>query len=221
MLLFPSMAQEEKIGNRWVKEKETPRHILNQKADKKLDYVADLYCKVINERMIGRKSELLKKNLYFEGFRYISYLNLSYTYENRLWAFSYNLNYKTSIDAPDSQKGLGKCSFAVKNSGKMRIEDARWYDDGSSCSREAADHFLKMLNNRLIVDRIVSLDMTNVRLTFNPDTMQWSVSCRTLIGSTTWILIPPVMSLIKPRLEECARMLEFMELTADAVINKK
>lgn len=220
MLLFPSLAQEEKIGNRWVKEKEAPSHILNRRADKKLDYVADLYSNIINDRMTGRKSELFQKKLLFEGFRYISHLNLSYTYENRLWAFSYNLNYKTTFDAPDSQKRLGKCSFMVKNSGKTGIEDARWYDDGSRCSRKETDRFLEMLNNRLIIDRIVGLDMTNVRLIFNPDTMQWSVGCRTLIGSTTWILIPPVMSLIKPRPEECARLLEFMELTADAVINE-
>jgi len=219
MLLFPSMAQEERIGNRWVKEKETPRHVLNRKADKKLDFVADLFSNLLGDRLTDRKSDLLRKRLYFRGFHYISYLNLSYPYENRLWAFSYNLDYRTSIDAPDSQKELGFCSFAVKNSGKKGIENAVWYDNGSLCSLEESNYFLKMLNNKLITDRIVSLDMTKIQITYHPGARQWRFSCRTLIGSTTWILIPPVMSLIKPKVEECARLLEFFELTADAVIN--
>lgn len=217
MLLYPSLRQEEKIGNRWVKEKETPRHILNRKADKKLDYVMDLYCNVIGERLTRKKSEILKKSLYFEGFHAITYLNLRYLYENRLWAFSYNLNYKTSFGHSDSQAGLKPCHFKVKTTGRMGIDDARWYDSGSQCSKEETNHYLKMLNNSLIIDRIVKLDMTNIQLSYNPATREWVVSCRTLIGSTTWILIPPVMSLIKPKPEECARMLEFLELVADAV----
>ena len=78
---------------------------------------------------------------------------------------------------------------------------------------------MEMLNNKLIIDRIVALDMTNVQLTYDPGTTEWSVSFRTLIGSTTWILIPPVTSLIKPKPEECAKVLEFLELVADAVTN--
>lgn len=219
VILFPSMAKEEKIGNRWVKEKEIPHHILNQKADKKLDYVVELYSNVIDEKVISRKSELFKKSLQFKGFHHITYLNLSYSYENRLWAFSYNLNYKTTIDAPDDQIGLKHCNFKVKNFGRKGIENAGWYDNGSGCSRQETGRFLKMLNNRLIIDRIVGLDMTNIEVAYNPDILQWSISCKTLIGSTTWILIPPVMSLITPRPEECAKMLEFLELVADAVTN--
>jgi hypothetical protein len=98
------------------------------------------------------------------------------------------------------------------------IEDARWYDKGSKCGDQKIDYYLKMLNNKLIIDRIVSLDMTNIQLTYNP-------VCRS-VGklqnadrSTTWVLIPPVMSLIKPKPEECAKVLEFLELVADAVTN--
>lgn len=219
MILYPSIKREEKIGGRWVKEKEVPRHILNRRADKKLDYVLGLYCNVIGDRLTAKRSELLKKKLYLEGFHYISYLNMSYSYENRLWAFAYNLDYKTTFDASDKQAGSGQCNFIVKAAGRMGIEDARWHDNGSKCSDQEIEHYLKMLNNKLIIDRIVSLDMTNIQLTYNPGTSEWSVSFRTLIGSTTWVLIPPVMSLIKPRPEECAKVLEFLELVADAVTN--
>lgn len=219
MLLYPSIEQNERIGKRWVKEKTIPNHILNKKADRKLNYVADIYSAVINERMSGRKTDLLKKRLFFEGFHYIDYLDLSYVYENRLWAFSYNLICKTSIDTSDMPSESKPCRFKVKNKGKMGIDDAQWYDCGSQCSKEKIDYYLKVLNNKLIIDRIVSLDMTNVEVTYNPDSFNWTISCRTLIGSTTWILIPPVMSLIKPNPDESAKMLEFFELVADAVVN--
>ena len=98
MGLFPGKNEVESIGNMWVKEKEVPRHILNRRADKKLDCVADLYKLVMDDKLISIRSQLLDKTLYCEGFFYIEYLNLKYTYENRLWAFSYNLEYKTSLN---------------------------------------------------------------------------------------------------------------------------
>jgi hypothetical protein len=218
MGLFPGKNEVESIGNMWVKEKEVPRHILNRRADKKLDCVADLYKLVMDDKLISIRSQLLDKTLYCEGFFYIEYLNLKYTYENRLWAFSYNLEYKTSLE-PRSDKGAEDfCRFIVKNKGKMGIMDAQWIDSGSQCNDEKCDYYLERLNNKLIIDRIVDLDMTNVEAVFNPAAHCWTISCRTLVGSTTWILIPPVMHLIKPKPVECAKMIEFFELVADALV---
>ena len=220
MLLYPNLEQGEQIGRRWVKEKTVPNHLINKKADRKLDHVADIYCTIINDRLTGRKSNLLNKKLFFEGFHYINHLDLSYVYENRLWAFSYNLNCKTAIEVPEDYKSK-PCRFIVKNKGKMSIDDAAWHDNGSQCSQQEIKHYLEMLNNRLIIDRIVSLDMTNVEVIYDPLSLNWKINCRTLIGSATWVLIPPVMSLITPTLQESAKMLEFLDLVADAVINKK
>jgi hypothetical protein len=217
MILFPSINKDERIGNRWVKEKEVPRHILNRKADKKLDYVASLFEMAMDEKFSGMKSGLLDKTLYCEGFYYIKELNLKYSYENRFWAFSYNLDYKTTIEHPQA---IEKLKFIVENKGKMAISDARWIDSGSNCSKEETEHYLNRLNNRLIIDRIVDLDMTRVEVSYNPNSQRWTIGCRTLIGSTTWVLIPPVMHLIKPRPVECVKALEFLELVADAIIQK-
>ena len=220
MGLLPSLKNEERIGNRWVKEEEVPKHILNRKADKKLDYVADLYSMAIDDKLTDAKARLLNRTLYCEGFRFIKYLNLNYTYENRLWAFSYNLNYKTTIELSDNFVEIKPCKFIVKNKGKMAVMDAQWLDGGSECSEEERNYYLNRLNSKLIIDRIVDLDMTNVEVAYNPVMKHWTISCRTLIGSTTWLLIPPVMHLIKPKPVECVRMLEFLELVANAVIKK-
>lgn len=218
MGLFPSIKESERIGNRWVKEKEVPRHLLNRKADKKLDYVTDLYKMAMGDKLISVQSKLLDKTLYCTGFFHIEYLKLKYSYENRFWAFSYNLEHKTSIEPQYNRDGEDYCRFVIKNKGKMGITDAQWIDSGSRCSEKECENYLKRLNNRLIIDRIVALDMTNVEVVFDPAMHRWTISCRTLIGSTTWILIPPVMHLIKPKPVECVRMIEFLELVADALI---
>lgn len=218
MGLLPRAKDEERVGNRWVKEKEVSSHLLNRKADRKLGFVAKLYSMAIGDKMVMTRSSIINRNLYVEGFHFIKYLNLNYTYENRFWAISYNLNHKTTIDFQEVNQNKEYCRFVIKNIGKMGITDALWVDSGSQCSEEEKDIYLNELNNRLIIDRVVDLDMTNVEVLYTPNMNCWTISCRTLIGSTTWILIPPVMNLIKPNPIECAKMIEFFELAANAVI---
>ncbi len=42
-----------------------------------------------------------------------------------------------------------------------------------------------------------------------------------MIGSATWILIPPVLTMITPKPQECYKFLELYELLGDAVVNNK
>lgn len=215
---FPlSIKGDERIGNRWVKEKEVPKHILNRKADKRLGYVAELFEMAMGDKLTATKTDILKRILQCHGFRYLEFLKLSYSYENRLWAFSYNLDLSTAFDVSGNQSGPEDCRFIAKNKGKLSITDAEWIDGGSKCSEEEIDFYLKELNNRLIIDRIVALDMVKVVVTYNARAQKWSLSCRTLIGSTTWVMIPPIMQLIKPKPVECVKALEFFELVGSAV----
>ena len=47
----------------------------------------------------------------------------------------------------------------------------------------------------------------------------WRISCESIIGSATWLLIPPVLSMIAPKKEECIMLLELFEMLGDAVAN--
>lgn len=194
------------------------RAAIVRKADLKLDYVADLFSMAMDDRLIERKSQPLNKTLFCQGFHSLTHLNLAYLYQNRFWAISYNLNYRTSIDGREQKKETVPCRFVVKNKGKWGITDAVWVDGGSQCGPDTRGQYLSALNHQLIIDRIVSLDMTRVEVSYNPTTEQWTIQCSTLIGSTTWVLIPPLMQLIKPKPAECIKMIEFMELVADAVL---
>jgi len=200
--------------------KEVPQHILNRKADKKLDYITDLYTMAFDDRYISVDSKLLKRTIYFKKNYHLDYLDLKYNYENRLWSFSYNLDYETTIKSDSKPDIPIFYKFVVKNKGKMGAVKAQWIDSGSKCSEEKIKMFLDRLNHPLITDRIISMDMVNVVAVYDISMNRWVIRCRTLIGSTTWILIPPVMHLIKPKPVECVKVIEFFELVADALLDE-
>lgn len=209
-----------RIGNNY-RGKEISKHRVNRKADIKLDYVFDIFHDVAVEKVESVKKDFLSKTLTFSGFCYLNYLNLSYEYENRLWAFNYNLRYKTSVRDENSIFGKEKCVFAVTNIGKTSITDAEWRVVSTTEEhRLDAEGFLLSLNNRMIIDRIVALDLTKTILEYSPRQKTWEISCTSLIGSTTWILIPPVTQLIKPSLKECAQLYEFLEMVLHVVNSK-
>ena len=70
-----------------------------------------------------------------------------------------------------------------------------------------------------IIDRLNTLDIMEMEIRHEDNSGYFQVSCESLIGSATWMLIPPVLSMITPKREECIKFLELFELLADAVAN--
>ena len=81
--------------------------------------------------------------------------------------------------------------------------------------------YQERLTNPLITKRLDALDIFEMELRHNDGQDYWRISCESLIGSATWILIPPVTSMITPKKEECMRFLELFELIGDALVNNK
>jgi len=213
---------DERIGNRKARsqEKNVPSHILNKRADKKLSIATEQFETVMGKRFLETKQEMLKRTLYTEGFKYMNDLELQYrNYENRLFSFSYNMDYRTTVDDP---KGIEKDSFCftVKTTGKLSISGAYWVDNGSRADDEEIEFYLRKLNHPLIIDRIVATDMGKVEVRHMPSSDSWTISCRTLIGASTWIIFPPVLNYVKITPEECIKMLEFFELVGKAITAK-
>jgi|GEM_PF-1060903 len=216
-----SLKKEVRLGNGSIKNKEISQHRINKKADVKLGVVADIFEKVLGDRFVKTRKTLLHREIECRGFRYVKSIKLDYeSYENRMWAFSYNLNISVSLDASEyTEKETERCAFKGKAKGKMDIKDAEWLDNGSECSSEQINRYLSRLNNKFIVDRMVKLDMNKMKLDYDPVSNYWSAGFTSLIGSSTWIMIPPVMQLIRPKPEECAMAVEFFELLFSAVVN--
>lgn len=219
MNILPKADHQERIGERYVKNKEVPMHMLNKRAEKKLDYVVKAFVDVMGERHIETTHKNLSYHLICAGFKHLNNLTLDYIgYENRLWAFAYNLKLKSTLDvSKNKDPETDDCKFIVQSKGKIRVSEPKWVDSGSRCSEEKVDAYLKRLSHKLIMDRISALDMMKLQVSYNSKSQQWTVKYQSIIGSTNWILIPPVLQLIKYTPEEMVRTLEFFELVFDAV----
>ncbi|MBR0597901.1 hypothetical protein [Sinanaerobacter chloroacetimidivorans] len=203
------------------RERENPQHIINKKANLKLNYVASIFRCALGGHILEIKDRFLSKNLILEKLRYVKELNLTYKIENRFFAMSYDLIYEATYQAEDKLLETHSCAFAVKLKGAVSVSGAQFMDQGSECTPEDIEGYLNRLNNALILNRIKALDLTDISVSYKASTSTWTVKCRSLIGSTTWNFIPPVLHLITPRKEECIQLIEFYELVLDAVTHKQ
>ena len=83
------------------------------------------------------------------------------------------------------------------------------------------DQYLKRLNNPLIMKRLSDLDIVDFEIKHKEGTDTFTISCESMIGSATWIFIPPVTNLITPTPAECIKFYELFELLGDALVNNK
>lgn len=197
-------------------EREESMHILNRKANAKLDYVVQMFDRALSGKFLKVKNEFLDKIILFQGLRYLDKLRLRYHVENRLFAMSYDLVYEASIGAEEEEGFV----FAAELKGIASIAGAEFKDKGKMQDNPEAEAFLRRLNNKLIVDRIKDLHLTDIKVTYTVSSATWKIVCRCLIGSSTWNFIPPVFQLITPKKEECIKTIEFFELVMDALVNK-
>lgn len=197
------------------KEKEVSQNIINKKANAKLDYVVNKYELAVGSYVSNTGSKFLARSIDFADLRFLEKMNLKYKVEHRLWAISYDLIYSTAFE---DKLGAGpnvNCTFDVELKGKIRIKDAKFKTESTD---ERVLDILKHLNKPLIIERISSMDLTNFKISYRFDTRLWQVSFRSLIGSTTWTLIPPMTYLVKPKEEECIKIIELFELIGDALV---
>lgn len=203
--------------------KEISRHVINRKANAKLNYVVKVYEAALGSKYAGVADGFLNKKLFLQDLRFLNELCVKYKIENRFFAMSFDLNYESKVELETDIEDVmeeNNCAFAVKLKGVASISGAEFVDRGSECEGQAIVEYLSQLNHKLIIDRIIALDLTDIKVTYRADIATWSVSCRSLIGSTTWNLIPPVLQLITPKREECVKLIEFFELVFNAVIRR-
>lgn len=219
MGILAPLGAEERLDTGIRRKKEVSMHILNKKADKKLDYVTLGFETAMGDRHSQTRQDSLSRQLSCSGFKHLTNLKLDYlSYENRLWSFAYNLNLRATLDVSgEDWPGEGEIRFAVESKGRLKVTAPRWVVRQGRGYGDFVDRCLEHLNNPLILKRVELLDMSKVNFVFNPNARSWTLEYRSIIGSTNWILIPPVLQLIKYRPEEVVRTLEFFELAFEAV----
>jgi hypothetical protein len=195
--------------------REVNSNIITKKADAKLNHLTDIMTVALGAHCGEPLRHFLDKTLPLEGLRYLDSLHMRYRMENRLFAIIYDLLLETSIPARMGLRPENFVMLEAKLKGKMFVSDAVF--TGASFSdrdEERVGNILGLLNNDLIRERIVALDLNDISVSFDPVAAAWTIRCRSMIGSTTWNLIPPITQFIKPKEEECIRLIEFFELVA-------
>lgn len=201
------------------------RHsFVTRKAETKISALANFFREAADHRWVKTEAATLKRTLHFSGFQYLKSLQLIYNWENRFTAVNYNLQMVSVIPTEPSRfEETHDCLFTLKCT-QHGLKGERKYS--WECKRWGADDaqlaaYQERLCNPLITQRLDALDIFEMELRHNDDQDYWRISCESMIGSATWILIPPVTSMITPKKDECIKFMELFELIGDAIVNNR
>lgn len=201
------------------------RHsFVTRKAETKLSALANFFREAAEEHWEKTEAAVLQRKLFFSGFRYLEYLQLIYNWENRFTSVNYNLQVVSSIPTTPSRfEETHDCLLTLKctQRGLKGERTYTWEAKQWGADDTILQEYQERLTNPLITKRLDALDIFEMELRHNEGQDYWRISCESLIGSATWILIPPVTSMITPKKEECVKFLELFELVADAIANNR
>jgi len=192
---------------------------VTRKVEKKLTYLADVFKSNAGAYFSEVEKGVLTRTLKFKGFGYLDNLKLVYNWENRFFSVNYNLQLLSEIAVNEKFEEIGDCHFeAVFRMKGSKWECKEWTNKDNNAMK---DQYLKRLNNPLIMKRLSDLDIVDFEIKHKEGAGTFTISCESMIGSATWIFIPPVTNLITPTPAECIKFYELFELLGDALVNNK
>lgn len=215
-----------------LKRKSNPRNakdarnsFVTRRAETKLNSLADMFKVASGGHWKRTDSSTLQRILHWKDFHYLDTMRLIYNWENRFMSVNYNLQIGATFQAKENQQNQEntqdyrlqlQCSQkGLTGSRKYSWQKIHW--DGDEEKKESC---LSRLSHPYILERLDALDIMEMELVHQSEESTWYLSCESLIGSASWILIPPVFSLVKPTLKECTKFLELFDLIGDALINE-
>lgn len=197
---------------------------VTRRAEIKLGALAELFRSAAGEHWTRTVAGVLRRELFFTGLPYLDTLGLIYNWENRFLSVNYNLQMVSRVSADSARfREVGTCRFTLRcaQSGLKGPRRYTWQCQQWGDSEEAKRAYLERLSTPLLTDRLNALDIMEMELRHDGGSGCWQISCESLIGSSTWLLIPPVLSMITPKREECVKFMELFQLAADAVVNNR
>ena len=195
-----------------LRRKAARNSFVTKRAEAKLDQLASIYKDAAGERFDGIEVNTLQRMLRFHGFHYLDSLRLDYNWENRFVSVNYNLEMVGHMTTSDRSPAPGECLFRmIPDKSNMQWVCSTW----SAADTGPREMILRNLEHHLIRERIRMLDIVGIEIFWSEENGV-RISCETMIGITTWILIPPVTSFVAPTPEEAVRFYELFELLGDA-----
>lgn len=170
---------------------------IDRRADKRLAGIAQAFCEVLGGTVIA--DEWLSKTVRLEGRPLLREITVHYDVENRLAAVSYDMVFSTEFET-----GLDETM-------RFSFRKNRFVGGVASDSRECRTA-LSRLNSEEILDRMRELNLADAAIFHDAKTRRCTIQLKGLLGSSTWMLIPPLMETIRLNVEETRRISELMEL---------
>lgn len=195
---------------------------VTRKAEIKIGALAEMFQAAAGTHWLQTERGTLHRKLIFSGFQYLDSLKLIYNWENRFLSVNYNLQMVGIVPINQVRfEETGDCHFTLRctQRGLKGKRAYSWNCGHWESDRETLDAYQERLNHPLIIERLRALDILEMEIWHRDESGFWQISCESLIGSATWMLVPPVFSMITPKREECLQFLELFELLADAVAN--
>lgn len=197
---------------------------VTKRAETKVSALADIFKVATGERWVRTEPGVLKRKLYFRGFHYLDSLQLIYNWENRFMSVNYNLQLVGLFPTDNKRfEETDDCIFTLKctQNGLRAKREYSWTCNVWNENEEKMNAYIERLSNPIILERLDALDIMEMDIKHRDTWDHWRVSCVSIIGSATWMLIPPVLSMITPKIEECVKFMELYELLGDAVVNNR
>lgn len=187
---------------------------MNQKADCKLTEVAKLFETTLPGHCVANISPFLSKILQMNKCGPVEKIHLLYDVENRFAAISYNLLIQTNYHCKETEE----YQFEVQYKGILQVHSAKFVSySKTAVMDERGQKILNTLNEPIILNKICKLNLMQVLVVYSERNQCWKVSLKSLSGSSTWILIPPVMNLIQPERQEIFEWVELLQMLVSAV----
>lgn len=183
--------------------------LLNNRVANKFNVLMRIF-----EDSLGASIEFISKGFCRGRFRttdrnYDVEVVMKYELKNMLLGRNYDLTLKSDFNLQEANESIDDFSVVTSYSGKLKYNDVKFiveYGDSS------ATDFVNIINNTLVKERIIRLQIINLRIGFSRETGNIEIVIESIKGSCTWSLIPPVLQLIKPKQRDCIDMVELIQL---------
>lgn len=193
---------------------EATRIKMNKKADKKLEAVADMFCQVLPDNCEVAEADMLYRRLHINGLAPLENMMLVYDVENRFAAISYNMLVQAVVKAKEKRY----YGFELKMDGGLKAGAVRFEAEVSDRKMDDREsQILKLLNEPVVLGKIKQLGLLDVSIRYQQEYGRWLISVRSMVGSATWILMPPVMQVIMPVRQEIYQFVELMRMLTSIV----
>lgn len=187
---------------------------MNKKADKKLETVADMFCQVLPDNCEVAEDDVLYRKLHINGLAPLENMMLVYDVENRFAAISYNMLVQAVVKAKEKRY----YGFELKMDGGLKAGAVRFEAEVSDRKMDDRERqILKLLNEPVVLGKIKQLGLLDVSIRYQQEYGRWLISVRSMVGSATWILMPPVMQVIMPVRQEIYQFVELMRMLTSIV----